>query len=375
MAGVIGCALIGKIPVATAVAETIETDAQRAYVLDYQTGQVIYEKKGEERLAPASLSKLMTIYLLFSALKHGDVKLTDTFHVSRKAWATQGSKMFVEIGSDIPIEDLIQGIIVQSGNDACIVVAEGLAGSEEAFAERMTAKAKELGMMGSHFADASGLPDPGQYMTAHDLAILATRLIHDFPEYYHYFSERQFTWHGIKQGNRNPLLYRAGLGVDGMKTGHTEEAGFNLVASATRDGRRIILVQQGVDSMQGRADSGAGLLDWAFRETADYTIATKGAVLGSAPVWMGTARTVPLTVAKDFVATLPRDEKQKLVAKAVFNGPLQAPIEEGSEIGKLVISMPDRPDIDVPLVAGADVPEMSLPARMLAKLDYLVFGG
>jgi D-alanyl-D-alanine carboxypeptidase (penicillin-binding protein 5/6) len=355
--------------------DDVTTDAQHAYIVDYQTGAVILDKKGDERLPPASTSKLMTVYLLFEALKKGDLKLTDTFHVSKKAWSTQGSKMFVDINSDVAIEDLIRGIIIQSGNDACVVVAEGMAGSEEAFAERMTAKAKELGMTGSHFVDASGLPDPEQYMTAHDLEILARHLIDDFPAYYHYFSEKEFTWHGIKQGNRNPLLYRAGSGVDGLKTGHTEESGFSLVASAVRDNRRIIMVAQGLNSMQNRADAGGDLLDWAFRETANYTVATKGAVLAQAPVWMGTAQTVPLTVPKDLIATLPRGAKSKITAKAVFDGPLQAPIAAGREVGKLVISSPDHPDFETPLIAAADVPEKNLPARMWTKLNYLIFGG
>lgn len=367
--------LMGAIPLSMAVAEPIETDAQRAYILDYQTGAVLLDKKGDERLPPASMSKLMTIYLLFDALKRGDVKLTDTFHVSKKAWSTQGSKMFVELDSNISVEDLIRGIIIQSGNDACVVVAEGLAGTEEAFAERMTTKAKEIGLTGSHFVDASGLPDPEQYMTARDLAILAKRLINDFPQYYHYFSEKEFTWHGIKQGNRNPLLYRQGSGVDGLKTGHTEEAGFGLVASAVRDNRRIIAVMQGTTSMQNRADSGGALIDWAFRETANYTIASKGAVLAEAPVWMGDAKTVPLTVDKDLIATLPRSARQKVAAKAVFNGPVEAPVAAGTQIGNLVISVPGQPDFQAPLVASADVPRQSLPGRMFAKLQYLVFGG
>jgi serine-type D-Ala-D-Ala carboxypeptidase (penicillin-binding protein 5/6) len=367
--------LLGAMPLRAALADPIDTDAEHAYVVDYQTGAVILDKKADERIPPASTSKLMTLYVLFDALKRGDVKLTDTFHVSKKAWSTQGSKMFVEINSDIKVEDLIRGIIIQSGNDACVVVAEGLAGSEEAFAERMTAKAKEIGLTGSHFVDASGLPDPEQYMTVHDLATLARRLIDDFPEYYHYFSEKDFTWHGIKQGNRNPLLYRPGTGVDGLKTGHTEESGFSLVASAVRDNRRIIAVLQGMNSMQNRADDGGSVIDWAFRETANYTIASKGAVLAEAPVWMGTAKSVPLTVQKDLIATLPRSARSKLVAKAVFDGPLQAPVAAGAEVGKLVISVPGQPDFETPLIAGADVPQKNLPARMFAKLQYLVFGG
>ncbi|MBL9035103.1 MAG: D-alanyl-D-alanine carboxypeptidase, partial [Rhodospirillaceae bacterium] len=266
-----------------ALAEPLVTNAKHAYIVDFQTGSVIYDKMGEERLYPASMSKLMTAYMLFDALKRGDVKLDDTFHVSQKAWSTQGSKMFVDIDSDVRIEDLIRGMVIQSGNDACIVIAEGLAGTEEAFAERMNAKAKEIGLTGSNFRNSTGWPDPDHYMTAKDLATLAMRLIHDFPDYYHFYSEKEFTWHGIKQGNRNPLLYRAGSGVDGLKTGHTEEAGYGLTASAIRDGRRIVMVVQGLTGMQERADETGQLLDWAFRETGNFTVVSKGAILTEAP--------------------------------------------------------------------------------------------
>ena len=357
-----------------ATAEPLVTNAKHVYIVDYQTGAVIFDKMGDEQLFPASMSKLMTAYMLFDALKRGDVKLTDTFHVSQKAWAIQGSKMFVDIDSDVKIEDLIRGMVIQSGNDACIVIAEGLAGSEEAFAERMNAKAKEIGLTGSHFTNATGWPDPNHYMTAHDLAILANHLITDFPEYYHFYSEKEFTWHGIKQGNRNPLLYRAGSGVDGLKTGHTEEAGFGLTASAIRDGRRIIMVVHGLTGMQERADEAGQLLDWAYRETGNFTVATKGAVLAEAPVQYGETKTVPLTVAQDLLLTLPRADRQKVTAKAVVPTPIMAPVAAGQEIGKLVVSAPNMPDFTMSLVAGQDVPKMGIGGKIAANLNRLVFG-
>ncbi|HNB27002.1 MAG TPA: D-alanyl-D-alanine carboxypeptidase family protein [Alphaproteobacteria bacterium] len=357
-----------------ATAEPLVTNAKHVYIVDYQTGAVIFDKMGDEQLFPASMSKLMTAYMLFDALKRGDVKLTDTFHVSQKAWAIQGSKMFVDIDSDVKIEDLIRGMVIQSGNDACIVIAEGLAGSEEAFAERMNAKAKEIGLTGSHFTNATGWPDPNHYMTAHDLATLATHLINDFPEYYHFYSEKEFTWHGIKQGNRNPLLYRAGSGVDGLKTGHTEEAGFGLTASAIRDGRRIIMVVHGLTGMQERADEAGQLLDWAYRETGNFTVASKGAVLAEAPVQYGETKTVPLTVAQDLLLTLPRADRQKVTAKAVVPTPIMAPVAAGQEIGKLVVSAPNMPDFTMSLVAGQDVPKMGIGGKIAANLNRLVFG-
>jgi D-alanyl-D-alanine carboxypeptidase (penicillin-binding protein 5/6) len=357
-----------------AAAEPITTNAKHVYIVDFQTGAVLYDKMAEERLHPASMSKLMTVYMLFDALKRGDVKLTDTFHVSQKAWAMQGSKMFVDIDSDVKVEDLIRGMIIQSGNDACIVVAEGLAGSEDAFAERMNKKAKEIGINDSNFINSTGWPDPNHYMTARDIAILSHHLITDFPEYYHYFGEIDFTWHGIKQGNRNPLLYRTGSGVDGLKTGHTEEAGFGVAASAVRDGRRIIMVAHGLNDMQERADEAGQLLDWAFRETGNYTVAAKGAVLAEAPVEYGATPNVPLTIAQNLVLTLPKADRQKVTAKAVVATPIMAPLKAGQELGKLVVTVPNMPDFTYPLVAAQDVPEMGLTSRIFTNFNRLVFG-
>jgi D-alanyl-D-alanine carboxypeptidase (penicillin-binding protein 5/6) len=357
-----------------ASAEPIATNAKHVYIVDFQTGAVLYDKMAEEKLHPASMSKLMTAYMLFDALKRGDVKLTDTFHVSKKAWAMQGSKMFVDIDSDVKVEDLLRGMIIQSGNDACIVIAEGLAGSEEAFAERMNKKAKELGLDGSHFVNSTGWPDPEHYMTAKDIATLSRHIIVDFPEYYHYFSEIDFTWHGIKQGNRNPLLYRAGSGVDGLKTGHTEEAGYGVAASAVRDGRRIIMVVHGLNDMQERADEEGQLLDWAYRETSNYTVAKKGAALAEAPVEYGAAPTVPLTITRDLVLTLPKSDREKVTAKAVVSTPIKAPLSAGQELGKLVISAPNMPEFTYPLVAAQDVAEMGLGGRIMVNFNRLLFG-
>jgi D-alanyl-D-alanine carboxypeptidase (penicillin-binding protein 5/6) len=358
----------------SAMAVPVETTAPYAYVVDFDTGAVLYDKRGTDQFGPASMSKLMTAYMLFDALKRGDLKMTDTFHVSQKAWSTQGSKMFVDINTDVAIEDLIRGIVIQSGNDACIVVAEGMAGSEEAFAERMNQKAREIGLTDSNFVNASGWPDPNHRMTAKDLATLARRLISDFPEYYHFYSEREFTYHGIKQGNRNPLLYRTGSGVDGLKTGHTEEAGYGLTASALRDGRRVIMVLHGMGGMQERADQTGIVLDWAFREFGNYTIAAPGTVLGEAPVWMGAEKTVPLTVESPFLVTLPRSERQNIVARAVFNGPIAAPIAAGQQIGELVVDIPGMPQARAPLVAGKAVGELGFGGRIAAALSHFIFG-
>jgi D-alanyl-D-alanine carboxypeptidase (penicillin-binding protein 5/6) len=359
---------------AGAYAEPIETAAKEAIIIDYQTGAVLYDKNAENPVHPASMSKLMTIYLLFDALKKGEVKLDDTFPVSKEAWAlNEGSTMFVGIDSRIRVEDLIRGIIVQSGNDACIVVAEGLAGTEAAFVERMNKKGQEIGLVNSHFTNPHGLEDPNHLMTVHDIATLAHHLIADFPEYYHYFSEKEFVFNGIKQGNRNPLLYKDPT-VDGLKTGHLSVSGFGAAISALRNGRRVIVVLHGTSSMQERSDEGSKLLEWAYREFDNYTVAKAGSVLADAPVWMGQEATVPLAVGKDLLVTLPRAAHDKLTAKAVFDGPIQAPITAGQEVGKVIISAPGMSDMEVPLVASKEVPKLGFFGRMFAALKHYVGG-
>jgi D-alanyl-D-alanine carboxypeptidase (penicillin-binding protein 5/6) len=367
--------IAGGLAASTARAvEPPNVEAQHVYIVDYNTGSVLFDKAGQEKLHPASMSKLMTLYMLFDALKRGDVKLTDKFHVSKKAWSTQGSKMFVPIESDIAVEDLIRGIIVQSGNDACVVVAEGLAGSEESFAERMNKKGAEIGLKNSHFINASGLPDPNHLMTAQDLYLLAHHLFVDFPEFYHYFSEKEFVFNKIKQGNRNPLLYRPNTGVDGLKTGHTEEAGFGLTASAIRDGRRIFMVVHGMTSMQDRADETGQLLDWAFRSFGDYSVAKKGTILAQANVWMGQQKTVPLTVDKDLLVTLPVSERDKIQAKVIYDGPVAAPVAAGQPVGELVMTIPGMPEFRAPLVAASEVPQLGFGGRVVAMLQQMIFG-
>jgi len=368
-----GLCLACWLPAAHAAAPTVDTTARNAYVIDFNTGAVLLDKNGDARIPPASMSKLMTEYIVFSYLKEGRATLNDMLPVSEKAWRTQGSKMFVPLGGKIRLEDLLQGMIVQSGNDACIVLAEGLAGSTDAFVKLMNDEAQKLGMTGSHFADVDGLPDPEEYMTAHDLAILARHLITDFPEYYHYDAEKDFTFNGIKQGNRNPLLY-TDSSVDGLKTGHTDEAGYCLVASGLRNGRRIIEVLAGMPTMQARADQGRTVLDWAFREFDDYTVAKAGTVIDHAPVWMGKDGQVPVAVAHDVTITLPRGDRTAMKAVAVYDGPVSAPVSVGQTVGKLTISTPDTPPIDVPLVTTQAVQPLGMFGRLAFNAAYLLFG-
>jgi len=358
-------------------ANAYETTAKYAYMIDAKTGTVLFDKNGTETMFPASMTKMMTIYLVFERLKDGRLTLNSGLPVNEYAWCrgtSSESCMYLPLHGSASVLDMLRGIIVQSGNDACVVVAEGLAGSEEAFADRMNKKAAELGLKNSHFVNASGLPDPNHLMTAQDLFILAKRLFEDFPEYYHYFSEKEFTFHGIKQGNRNPLLYRPNTGVDGLKTGHTEEAGFGLTASAIRDGRRIFMVVHGLGSMQNRADEAGQLLDWAFRTFGDYTVAKKGTVLAQANVWMGQQKTVPLTVAKDLVVTIPVSDRDKVVTKAVYDGPIAAPVAAGQPVGELVMQIPGMPEFRAPLVAASEVPQLGFGGRVVAMLQHLIFG-
>lgn len=355
-----------------ALAEPIETTAKQAFIMDYDTGAVLYAKNADEPVHPASMSKLMTLYLLFEDLKAGKVQLDDMLAVSQSAWALdEGSTMFVGIDSSISVEDLIRGIIVQSGNDACLVVAEGLAGNEAAFVERMNEAAQRIGLTNSHFANSHGLEDPNHKMTARDLAILARDLIADFPEYYHYFSEKEFVFNGIKQGNRNPLLYKD-PSVDGLKTGHLSVSGFGVTISAKRDDRRIILVLHGMGNMQDRSDEAQRMLDWAFREYDNYTIAKLGMPMADAPVWLGEQPTVPLVVGADLLVTLPRAVRDQVTARAVFDAPIKAPVPQGQSVGELVISAPGMQDMSVPLVTGAAVEKLGFFGRIAAALKHYV---
>lgn len=356
-----------------AEAQALETPARQAYLIDLSTHTVLFEKAADQPMTPSSMSKLMTVYLLFERLAKGSLKLTDTFPVSERAWRMQGSKMFVMIGTQVPVNDLLRGIIVQSGNDACIVIAEGLASSEEAFAAQMTAKAKELGLTGSRFANSSGWPDPNQIMTARDLAVLADRLIEDFPQYYPIFSEKDFTYGGITQGNRDPLLGKV-PGADGLKTGHTDDGGYGLVGSVTRNGRRLILVVNGLSTMAERAAEAARIMEWGFREFDAFPIAKAGEVLAEAPVWLGADDKVGLTVASDTRVSLRRAARPDMTVKVVYDSPIPAPIPAGAHIADLIISTPEAPDLALPLVAATAVEKAGLFSRIIGNLRLLLTG-
>ena len=351
----------------------IDTQAKSAFVYEVETGTVLLDKGADNRIPPASMSKVMTAYLVFDYLKQGRAKLSDELPVSEAAWRTGGSKMFVPLGGRIKIEDLVQGMVVQSGNDACVVLAEGLAGSQQAFIEQMNQKAQEIGMRDSHFANVDGLPSPEHWMTARDLATLAVRTIQDFPDYYKYYSEKEFRYNNITQGNRNPLLYKD-LGADGLKTGHTEEAGYSLLASVKRGDRRIVLVLSGLPSMKARAQEAERLTEWAFREYNNYKLFTAGAKIEDAEVWLGTQTKVPLTVAKDLMVTLPRKSRKDMKVTVDYNQPLAAPVEKGQQAGKIVVTAPDTAPVETPLVAAANVERLGPVGRAATVAGHMVWG-
>lgn len=359
---------------ATSLAYAVETTAKQMILVDDSTGTVLMQKEADMRMPPSSMSKLMTAYVVFSQLKAGKLKLDDTFTVSEKAWKTQGSKMFVELGNQIKVDDLLHGMIIQSGNDACVVLAEGIAGSEEAFAEMMNKAGKEIGLKDSHFANATGWPDDNHYMTARDLATVAHHIIHEFPDYYHYYSTKEYTYHGITQGNRNVLLGREGLGVDGLKTGHTEIGGYGITLSAKDEAqnRRLILVVNGYQEMGKRAEEGEILLNHGFRAFENVTLLKAGKKVDAAEVFMGKEATVDLVSEKDALVTLPKDGASNLTFTLKYDGPVAAPIKAGQPIATLVVHNEGQPDVELPLVAGADVEKVSRFGRIVPAFKHLL---
>ncbi len=355
-------------------AGSFDTAAKAAILMDARSGDVLFAKNSDQPLPPASMSKLMTAFMVFERLEQGTLRLEDELPVSERAWRMGGSKMFVGIGSRVKVSDLLRGIIVQSGNDACIVVAESLAGSEEAFAEQMTERGAEIGLTNSHFMNATGWPHDEHMMSVRDLAAIASMIISRFPEYYELYSIREFEYNEINQYNRNPLLRRNVPGVDGMKTGYTEDAGYGLVASADRDGRRLILVVAGLETPGQRSTEAERLLEYGFREFEQYRIYNAGDVVDQAAVWLGADDTVDLVAGDDVWVTLDREARQSLQARILYDEPVASPVTKGQAIGQVEISAPSIETRYVPLVAGADVGEAGPVNRALGALSYLVFG-
>ncbi|MEM0991072.1 MAG: D-alanyl-D-alanine carboxypeptidase family protein [Pseudomonadota bacterium] len=355
----------------SAQAQSQDTPATAAFIVDLSSGAILLDKNGDRPMPPASMSKLMTLNMVFEALERGLISMDDKFRTSSRAAAMGGSKMFIRDGELVSIRDLVRGVIVQSGNDSAVALAEALSGTEEAFADLMTQRAQELGMTRSTFVNSTGWPADGHVMSPRDLATLATRLIVDFPEHYTMFAETEFTWDNIEQANRNPLL-GLGVGADGLKTGHTEESGYGLVASAKRGQRRVVLVITGLESKAERRHEAERLINWAFRAFETRRLFTAGEELVEAPVWIGETPTVMLAPARDVTVTAPFGTLDSAEVKVHFEGPVPAPIAEGQQIGRIEVLVPDVDPISIPLLAAHDVGEGSFITRVKAAGTLLL---
>jgi len=364
-------------PLAGAAAATplgpIDTLARHALIVDFATEATLLEKDAERPMPPASMSKLMTAYVVFEMLRAGRLRLDQQLPVSERAWRMGGSKMFVEVNTTVKVEDLLRGVIVQSGNDACIVLAEAISGSEEQFAELLNERGRAIGLTGSTFRNSTGWPHPEHRMTCRDLARLAARLIQDFPDYYRYYAERSFRFNNITQENRNPLLYR-NIGADGLKTGHTEESGFGLTASAVQAGRRVILVLNGLPSLRARTEESERLMRWAFAEFENLRLFGAAETVEEVPVHLGARATVPLVAGRDLVVTVPRQWRRTTQIAVRYIAPVKAPVLRGAELGRLEMSGPGVPAMSIPLYAGMDVPMLGFFPRILGGVRTLVLG-
>jgi len=363
---------------APASAQLFSTRAEQAVLLDANTGTVLFAKNADDQVPPASLAKLMTMEVVFHALKVGRLSMDDEFQVSENAWRTGGavsggSTMFAELGSSIRVEDLIQGVIVQSANDGCIIIAEGMAGSEGLFARLMNARAREIGLNNSIFMNSTGLPDPLQKVTMRDLAKLADHIRREYPEYYKYYSQPQFTWNKILQRNRNPLL-TMDIGADGMKTGYTEESGYAIVGSINKDGRRLIAAMSGLPDQRARGEEARKLLEWGLRAFEPYQIFEKNEEIGNVRLYGGEQLTVPVTVKEDLSILLPITDRDNMKARIIYTGPIMAPVEEGQEIATLKVWIGDNLSQETPLYAAYSVGLGPIHRRALDALTELAFG-
>lgn len=358
-------------PVAQSIIPSAPTVDAKAYILmDANTGAILASKDMDTQLPPASLTKLMTLYQVASALKANRIHLNDRITVSEKAWRTGGSKMFIKVGDQVPLTDLIQGIAVVSGNDACVAVAEQLAGTEDSFAELMNHSAKLLGMSNTHYTDATGLPNPNHYTSARDLALLTKAIINQYPEYYHWYSQKEFFYNGIRQPNRDILLWRD-PSIEGMKTGHTDDAGYCLVSTASRNGMRLISVVLGSSSTRNRADASLALLNFGFRFYETKKIFTANVPIKQQPVWFGKTNTVPLGVTNTLYVTLPTGQTDKIKTAITVNNDIKAPISKDQQLGTINLTLNDKPYLTKPLVALQAVPEGGFFSRMKDHVTFM----
>ena len=375
----IGAALLSFMTVGSAISKAAEIDssAEFAFVTDFVSGKVLMEKQPDAMMKPASMAKIMTVYIAFERIADGSLSLDDTFLISEKAWRKGGSKTFVDVGKEVSVRDLLYGVVVQSGNDAAIAIAEGISGTEEGFAEEMNYVARKLGMENTVFRNSTGWPHLEQHTTARDLNILATALIREFladkyPELYPMFAEKDFTYNGIKQGNRNPLVYGT-QGADGLKTGHTAESGYGLVGSAHRDGQRVVMVLNGMKSMKQRSSESRRLIDLMFREFKLYRFYDKDQPVDRANVWLGTKNKIDLVLEEPLHLVMARSDRRKMKVSVNWNDPVPAPIAAGQAIGTLVLELPSG-KTTYPLLAAENVDGLGMFDRVGEALKYLIFG-
>ncbi len=352
---------------------SIETNAAQAILYDYETKSVIFEKNSDEKMSPSSMSKIMTIYYLFKKIKNGEIALDDKFLVSKKAWKKGGSKMFVNVNSEVSVEDLIRGIIVQSGNDACIVVAEGISGSEKLFAEELNELAREIGLKNSNFTNSTGWPDPEHLMTVNDLLTLTIRTIEDFPDLYHYYAEKEFTFNDIKQLNRNPLLFK-NIGADGLKTGHTSLGGYGLVATVKKNNRRLILVLNGLNSNKNRSKEAQRIVKIGFNQFKNIEIANQGDLLRDVPVWSGKKKVVELYTKEKISITIPKSLQKSINYKIRYESPLFAPLEKDSHVGDFLIRKNNEIIKIYKLYTNNEVKKLNFFSKIILNFKFLLFG-
>lgn len=339
-------------------ANAFSSAAQQAIVVDLSTNTILYERNADQIMAPSSMTKIMTAYVTYRLAAMGQISLEDSVKISKKAADKPGSTMFLVEGEKVSFRNLLIGLMIVSGNDAAIAIAEGIAGSEEAFAVLMNQAAEQLGMRNTHFVNASGWPDPGHVSTARDLALLSAALIQEFPDEYKMFQRRDFKWGGVEQANRNPLL-GANLGADGLKTGHTEAGGYGLAGSAKQGNRRVVMVLNGMDSKAERAKEGRRVMDWALRTFSTFALVHDNQIVEHARVWLGTRPYVPLRVSTGLTLTMRKADEHKLSAKVMYDGPIEAPIKAGDVVGELVISGPGLETQRISLQAAYDIPRVN----------------
>jgi D-alanyl-D-alanine carboxypeptidase (penicillin-binding protein 5/6) len=384
MAAILGCAVASALAAPNPVSGPkagdggFQTAAPHAILIEAESGSVLFEKGADDLIPPASLSKLMTAEVVFNEIKQGRLELSKEFITSTNAWRRGGapsrtSAMFIPIHSKVSVDDLLHGVIIQSANDACIVLAEGIAGSESSFAELMTKRARELGLTRSTFGNSNGLPDPRQLMTARELGKLARHIIDTYPEFYKLYGEREFTFNKIRQQNRNPLLNMT-IGADGLKTGFTKEAGYGLVGSAVQNGMRLIVVVSGLKSEKERADEAKKLLEWGFHSFQSNLLFVDGQEIAYAKVYGGAKGSVPLMAPKEVRLMVPRNAREKIIARVVYNGPVPAPVQQGQKVGTLKVWRGDFVALEVPLQAADSVAAGSMPQRAFDAATELVIG-